>query len=360
MRPPLFPLLLKVAGLLPLTFSSSALIALHLSLALLALLVIPFVLRSVAPPLFTAIAAGVALYSAKQVLWGEVSEWLALCCLLGATVSYLLWCHERRATSAFSTSLFVALAILTRTALIPWLIIPPLMIVQSSRAARRSTLFVVLLGMLPLALWGYIQSHRLGTFSLGAYEGLNVIATARSLGEIPAASTDSPETRLFISRLNERGTTVSDRGLLPEFVHTWDGELYSAFHHNFDEVCSVVQSLPPGSQLPTMSLVGRSFMAHLQRYTSFLQGGLQTFLSECGPLLGLCMTVGIWLLLRYPRRRALAHTSITISLLASVYVASIFLSILWLHRYFIPVQGSILFLTILSILALVQGVREGQ
>lgn len=359
MRPPLFPLLLTITGLLPGVSPSSALIALHLCLALVALVVTPFALRSVAPQLFTALAAGVALYSGKQVLWAEMSEWLALCCLLGATASYLLWCHERRTSCAFATSLFIALAILTRTALIPWLLIPPLLIVQAPRAARRGTLFVVLLGILPLALWGLIQSHRLGTFSLGAYEGLNAVATARSLGEIPVVSTDSPETNLVLSRLQTRGTTVSDRGLLPQNVHQWDGELYGAFHHNFDEVCSAVQSLPPGSQLPTMDVVRRSFMAHHLRYISFLEGGVATFLSECAPLLALCITTGSWLLLRCPRSRALAQANVTISLLATIYVASIFLSILWLDRYFVPVQGSILFLTILSLLTLVKGVRDG-
>jgi hypothetical protein len=365
MRPPLFPLLLATASLIPGVPLVNSVLVIHLFLALAMLLIIPYLLRSVVAPPITALACGLSLYSAKQVLWGEMSEWLATSCLLFVSVSYLRWLKERRNLDAFSASLFASLAILTRSALSPWLIVLPVIVAQAPPKGRRATAVALLLGLFPLVVWASIQFHRLGTFSLGAYEGLNLVATARSLGEIPARYGDAAETELVISRINERGVTTSDAGLQPPHVHEWDGEFYAAFHHNFDQVCAAIQSIATleiahREQPAAVTIALRGLATHKHRYASFLRGGVETFLREYALLLLTCLAIGMWLRLRGPNYRPLATASITISLVCLLYVASIFFSILWLHRYFVPIQVPLLFLSLLSLLALCLEIRSSK
>lgn len=357
MRPPLFPLLLAAASIVPGLAPSEALIALHLCLAVAILVASPILLRAIIPPPLTAMACGFALLSAKQIFWGEMSEWLAMSCLLTSTALYVLWLTTKSATSAFATSFLISLAILTRSALIPWLFLPIILFAQAPRVARFTTGIAILTGVLPLVLWGGIQVHRLGSFTLGAYEGLNVLATARSLGDIPLNASDLSASTLVLSRLNERGVTVSDDGLRSEVVHEWDGEFYDTFHHNFDEVCAAVQEIAPGEPFPALRVAARAFFAQASRYRLFLKGGLETLTRECAPLLLTCLGTGLWLLYRYPGSRALACASITVSFVATIYTVSIFTSILWLHRYVSPIQGPLLFLTLLSLFDLLTNAR---
>lgn len=359
MRPPLFPLALAATTLIPVEPSSS-LVAFHSLLALAILVLGPFFLRKIFPPPLTALACGISLYSAKQVFWGEMSEWLAMNLVLSATMSYILWIYGRSSLSAWFTSLSVTLAILTRSALIPWLILPALMLAQSPRKARKRLLAPILLGLAPFVMWSCVQAHRFGSFTLGAYEGLNLLATARALGTIPTSPSDPPETRLVIERLNASGVTTSQAGLAPTVVHTWDGEFYGAFHRNFDLLCEAVKTLAPHSHIATLQVATRGFWDNGPSYREFLLGGLKTFTSQYAllPLAALC-TAG-WLWIRSPRDRPLAEATAIISCITVVYLASIFVSVLWLHRYFIPAQPSLIFLVLLSLATLIRGLLRSE
>ena len=353
MRPPLFPLLLAVSGLIPVE-PSIALVSLHLFLAIPILILAPITLRKLYPPPLTALACGISLYSAKQVLWGDMSEWLAMSCIFSSTLALLVWSNTKRPLSAFLTSLFVTLAILTRSAFIPWLIIPAAIVFFTPRGSRRGALLVITLGLVPLGIWGALQLHRVQSFSLGAYEGLNLVATARTLGPLPVTAHDSNEKRLVIQRINDRGITSIDMEHSPSKVHEWDGEFYDAFHQNFDEVCASIQNAPPGTTIAAPLLAARGFWEHAGRYGIFLRGGIETFISNYAMLPLSCLAVATWLLIRSPRDHPLATATITICTVTGIYLASIFSSILWLYRYFIPVQPGLIFLELVSLFALLR------
>ena len=219
-------------------------------------------------------------------------------------------------------------------------------------------LLPIALGLVPLMSWSAIQTHRFGSFSIGAYEGLNLLATARSLGTIPIAENDSTETKLVLERLNARGVTATKAGMSPAAVHAWDGEFYAAFHNNFDELCAAFQSLAPHGHLSAPRLAARGFLAHAGGYGAFLLGGSSTFISDYAALPLLCLTVAAWIVILVPHERPLATVTITVSMMTIVYLVTIFGSILWLHRYVVPVQPVLIFLASLSLFALARGVHR--
>jgi len=348
LRPPLFPLLLGIASHLPGLAPEVALVVLHITLGAFVLTTALLGMRGVIHPLLTIVATGVALYSAKQVAWGVMSEWLATLWLFLACTAYLTWLSRPSSKLALSVSLCASLAILTRSALLPWLAIPLFMMLQAPQGRHRVTATALLTGLLPLFLWGAINFSRTGTLAIVPYEGLNLVATARSLGSIPSDSRDSEEQQRLITAINAQGVTVPDSALQPMEVHRWDGEFYRAFHTNFDQVTGVMQSLPNATTARPTSIAARGLLTHPDRYRLFLRGGVHTLATQYLPLVALCLIAALWLWRRAPHYARWSLGVITIAAVALGYLFIIFTSMLWLHRYFIPVQAILLFCLVVS------------
>lgn len=348
LRPPLFPLLLGITSRLPFLDPDTALITAHIVLGALLLAVAPLLLRRSVPPLLTTLATGFALYSVKQVAWGVMSEWLAMSLLLLGAVLYLAWVSRASPRLALTVSVCVSLAILTRTALLPWFGLLLFMVLQAPRGARRVTATAVGAGLLPLFLWGAVNLHRTGALSVIPYEGLNLVATARSLGTIPAAPDDSEVQRRLISEINDRGVTALDSAFTPSTVHQWNGAFYDAFHTNFNVTTNSVRALEHPSLVQASTLASRGLRAHEDRYHLFLWGGAHTLTNDYLPLILVCAVVTAWLARKAPETRRWALGVLTLCVLSLTYLAVIFGTMLWIHRYVIPVQPIILFCTVVS------------
>lgn len=348
LRPPLFPLFLGITSRLPFLAPDTALITAHIVLGALLLMTAPLLLRRSVPPLLTTLATGFALYAVKQVAWGVMSEWLAMWLLLLAAVLYLSWVSRASPRLALAVSVCVSLAILTRTALLPWLGLLLVMVPQAPRGARRVTATALGAGLLPLLLWGAINLYRTGTFSIFPYEGLNLVATARSLGTIPTGPNDSEIQRRVISEINERGVTAPDSAFTPSTVHQWNGEFYEAFHNNFNVTTDTVHALENPSLARPSTLAARGLRAHEERYHLFLWGGARTLTIDYLPLILVCAMATAWLARKAPEARRWGLGVLTLCVLSLTYLAVIFGTMLWLHRYVIPVQPIILFCLMVS------------
>jgi hypothetical protein len=358
MRPPLYPLLLGLAHRIPGMSSDEALVLLHLLIGGCILALTPWLLRKLLPPPLCACATGIALLSAKQVAYGEMSEWLAMSLVFACFVSYVLWRMRPTCAGCARTIALLSLSILTRSALMPLLCLAPCMVLQSNMGRRLSTVGGVMIGLLPLAAWATVHLARLDSWSLGNYEGLNLLATARSLGTIPSSPHDPTETTAFITYLNTHGVTPSLKGFAPRTVHAWDGEFYDAFHANFDTVGDAV--ILHGATMPVRAgnLAARSISAHRDNYRSFLAGGWYTFSRSYAPLIVLCLITTVWLSRRDPSVKVWSSTALTLCALSLAYLASVFCTVLWLHRYIVPIQPVLLFCTVVSTARLLATFRE--
>ena len=345
MRPPLFPFLVALARVNPLLAYPSSLVALHALIALALMVLAPIQLRRFAPPAAIALFMGIALNSAKQMLWAETSEWLALSLLITSTILLMSSMERFTRSSAFATALTLSLAALTRTALIPFLLAIPIIGATAPRPQRRRTITALSLGVAPLLLWCAAQYHRVGVFSIGAYEGLNPLATARSLGTLPEAPADSPGTRGLIAILNERGLTVSDHALSLRATHLWDGEFYGAFHHNFDLTCAAIKQAEPGKPPSSTAVAIRGFTAHPARYLRFIGSGIMTLARDYLPVVLPCLASAAWLRRRDRGARPLATVACILCCLSLLYLCTVFATMLWLPRYFLPLQPTIIFLS---------------
>ncbi len=353
LRPPLFPLLLAVTSHVPGMDPDSALIIAHIAIGALVLGAASLLLAGTTNSLLLVFAAGVALYSAKQVAWGVMSEWLAMSLLFLSVTLYLGWISRPSPRRALAISLCISLTLLTRVALLPWLALPVFMVLQAPRGGRRVTATAIVAGLFPLLLWGTINLQRAGTFSILPYEGLNLLATSRSLGPIPFASSDTEEQQHLISLINEQGTTASDAALAPAMVHTWDGEFYRAFHANFNLATTTLRDLQNPASARSTALTARALRVHTDRYRRFLRGGVHTLLTDYAPLILACMGVSVWLMRRGPHEARWALGVRTVCVVSLGYLTVIFGTMLWLHRYFIPVQPILLFCLTISIAKLI-------
>ena len=349
MRPPLYPLLLGTAQRIPGMDSNEALVVLHLVLGFLILAVTPWLLRRVIAPPLTACAAGVGLLSAKQVAYGAMSEWLAMSLTFLCVLSYISWRSRQRCSGSAITITLLSLAILTRSALLPLLTLAPLMLLQSEKEKRWNTAWGITLGLLPLFAWATVNLARLDSFTLGKYEGLNLLATARSLGTIPLSPQDPPDTQDILHYINTHGVTPSPQAFTPKDVHEWDGEYYAAFHKNFDTSCDALIAHGSSHTPRTAALAARSIAAHRDNYRAFLLGGWYTFSRLYGPILALCLLANVWLSRRTPSMRIWSSSVSTVCALSLIYLGSVFVTVLWLHRYIMPIQPVLVFCTIVTV-----------
>jgi 4-amino-4-deoxy-L-arabinose transferase-like glycosyltransferase len=353
LRPPLFPLLLGITTHLPLLHPDTALITAHIVLGCLLLVAATVALWGSVNPLLTTLATGFALYSVKQAAWGIMSEWLAMCLLFLAALLYLAWISRASPWLALAVALCLSLAILTRAALLPWFALPLIMILQAPRGTHRVTALAISAGLLPLFLWGAVNLHRTGTFSVLPYEGLNLFATARSLGTIPPAPNDSDPDRRLITDINERGITAPDTAFTPTGVHRWEGEFYGAFHINFNVTTDTLRYLTMPHAGRPYSLATRGLRAHTDRYRRFLWGGVIALTCDYLPLIVLCAIATVWLAQRTPQTARWALGVITLCVISLTYLIVIFSPMLWLHRYIIPAQPILVFCLAVSATRLV-------
>jgi len=358
LRPPLFPLLLALASRLPGLTHSDSLVALHIILGAVLVGATPLILTRHFQPLLVVVATGFSIYSAKQVAWGVMSEWLAMVFLFLSCVSYLSWISHTSARRAFVTSLCASLAVLTRAAALPWLLLLPCMVMQAPRGTRRNTVAALAGGLVPLLIWGAINIHRTGSFSLVPYEGLNLLATARSLGPIPLNPDDTGPQRHLITTLNEHGREVSDTALTAHEVHRWEGEFYDAFHANFTNTTRAIESYGTTTALRPGDISARALRAHAERYQRFLRGGVYTLVTEYAPLILACMVTATWLALRAPQYARWGLGVVTLCVIAIAYLTIIFGSMLWLPRYFTPVKPILLFCLVTSTSLLIRALAR--
>ncbi|MEN9845022.1 MAG: hypothetical protein RIS36_169, partial [Pseudomonadota bacterium] len=354
LRPPLFPLLLAVTSYPSGIDSDTSLIVAHIGIGALVIAATFLLMAGSTPPLLCVFAAGFSLYSAKQVGWGIMSEWLGMSLLFLAVTLYLGWTSRPSSRRALAVSICLSLAMFTRVAFLPWLALPFFIILQAPRGGRRVTATAVTAGLVPLLMWSAINLHRVGTFSILPHERLNLLATARSLGPIPCASSDTEEQRYLITLMNERGTTVSDAGLEPDKVHTWDGEFYGAFHANFNLATDALYGRENPASVRSTALAARALSAYTDRYRRFLRGGIHTLLIECMPLVLSCMVVAGWIMRRDPIQARRALGVITVCVVSLGYLAAIFGTMLWLRRYFVPIQPILLFCLTISVATLLK------
>lgn len=349
LRPPLFPLLLgatsHVAGMDP----DTALIVAHISIGAFVIGVVSLLLAGTTSAPVVVFAAGLALYSAKQVAWGVMSEWLAASFLFLAGTLYLGWTSRPSSRRAFAIALCLSLTLLTRVALLPWLALPLFMVLQVPREGRGVTALAIGAGLLPLLVWATINLQRTGTFSILPYERLNLLATARSLGPIPLASDDTEGERHLITVMNEQGTTASDAALAPAMVHTWNGEFYQAFHANFALITNTLRGLQNSESGSSRALAVRALRVHADRYRRFVRGGVHTLLTGYAPLILACIVVSGWLMRRDAHETRWALGVLTLCGVSLGYLAVLFGTMLWLHRYFIPIQPILLFCLTISV-----------
>lgn len=355
LRPPLFPLLLGIASRIPGMTPHAALVSLHIILGAFVLGTTLVVMRGAIQPLLTVVATGIALYSAKQVAWGIMSEWLAMVWLFLACVSYLAWITRPSPRLALAVSVCLSLTILTRAALLPWFSLMFLMILQAPRGRHRATATALVTGLLPLALWGSINLYRIGSFSVVPYEGLNVVATARSLGPLQPKASDTEEQQRFVTTINAEGITVPDSALASTEVHRWEGEFYEAFHSNFSVITTTARTISDVRSVRPTELGARGVRSHAERYQLFLRGGAYTLCVEYLPLIAACLVTAAWLARREPRHARWSLGVATVCAVALGYLFVVFGTMLWLHRYFIPAQPILFFCLIVSAVRLVGG-----
>ena len=223
------------------------------------------------------------------------------------------------------------------------------MLLQSEKEKRWNTAWGIALGLLPLFAWATVNLARLDSFTLGKYEGLNLLATARSLGTIPLSPQDPPDTQNILHYINTHGVTPSPQAFTPKDVHEWDGEYYAAFHKNFDTSCDALIAHGPSNTPRTAALAARSIAAHRDNYRAFLLGGWYTFSRLYGPILALCFLANVWLSRRTPSLRIWSSSVSTVCALSLIYLGSVFVTVLWLHRYIMPIQPVLVFCTIVTV-----------
>ena len=359
MRPPIYPLLLAVVQALSLSDVKSSIVVAHVLITAGVLFFVCRVLKNVMPTWKVALGAGAALYATKPIAWAHMSEWVALSLLFAGGSAFIAWNVKPSARLAFSATALISGAVLTRIALTPFLLLPALLMCVASREARRATFGAVLMGLLPLLVWSSLNVLRLGSFGLGPHSGCALAAGARTLGPIPIRQEDSPLTVHFLDSLNTSGISVAPMGWAPSAVHKWDGEYYAAYHRNFDASCGLFRALPPKS-VHAFSIFVRAVAAYPHYYRAFLAGSVYTFCSDYALLFIAAILVILTLVTRRGSYRNLSIASALITITTLCYTASIFLTILWVHRYIVPVQPIMLFITFLPIPLIVESFRPGK
>ncbi len=356
LRPPLFPLLVGIARSLPGQHLDHALIFLHVVLGGCVLILSPFLLRRTAPVHLAAFAVGLSLYSAKQVAWGIMSEWLAMCCLFTACMFYLSWITATSSRNSLLAAFFLSLAVLTRSALLPFLCLLPFMILQSPPGRRRVTATAISIGLLPLCVWGVVQFSRTGSASFARYEGLNLLATARSFGPIPIKQEDTEMERRVITFINEHGVTARSDDLSGHDVHRWEGPFYHIFHSNFSTSVRGLNIFGASNDIHVTKLATRTLESYPQSYRLFLRGGIRTLLVDYAPLIAICLITTGALVAKARRYWRWALGISTLCVISLGYYVTILGTMLWLHRYTMPVQPVILVCLLTSLGLLLRNV----
>lgn len=341
LRPPMYPLMLLVADHLPGIGFEDGIVLVHLFLALAVLVVAPYVLRTVLPPIVTVFATGMALYSNKQMIYCHMSEFLSSLFLLTALFSLMLCLTEPSAKRIASTILSVSLSILTRLALLPWIGVLIVLAFFVPGPKRSCVLAAVIIGLLPLVLWASFNLYRLGTFSFGAHGGYLFVAAARTLGDIPHEPEDSEALTNLIDRLNNEGHGVSEEGWRSERVQQWEGEYYQATHWNFGLAWGPLR--PEVGKISALGLFLRAVRAHRDTYLSFLKGSLYAFTHQYALLIVACLLTQIVIIRQIPRYKAVAVANMVSCGCGLLYMGSIFCTFLWVHRYFTSIQPTVVF-----------------
>jgi len=341
LRPPMYPLMLLIAKSLSQHRLEHGIALTHLFLCFLTLTIAPFVLRSVLSPFITVCATGIALYSNKQLVYCHMSEFLASILILFAFFSLIRLCYSPSLRKSAALTCLVSLAILTRLALLPWLSLVAIAPWLASKAKRGSVMLGIFIGIAPLLLWAAFNLYRLDSFSLGAHGSYLYVAAARTLGEIPLYAEDTAHTSLLIKEFNHQGRGVSPQGWAPEKVQRWEGEYYWAHHWNFDLAIGSLRPLIPKTS--PLQLLLRTIGAHPNNYVALLRGSLYTILSEYALIITVSILIQLIILFKLPRYKPLALASLAICTSSVLYMGSIFIAFLWVHRYFTSVQPVLIF-----------------
>jgi hypothetical protein len=361
-RPPVYPLALIAARLLGRGNLEAGIVGVHLVAALLCLFAAKILLRSYIHPLVAVAATGFALFSSKQIMWSHMSEWLAACWMLLVWLGFARWCFERTPRNAGIISISLCMMILTRIAMATWVFLVPLVVLFAPKGLRIRHAVVACIWLLPLVAWAWFNQQRLGVFTLSPHGAYQLVATARTLGEIPVDGSDSPEVRHLVESINQAGQTPPDESMIPERVHEWNGAFYFAYHHNFDVSCALMYQSTLDPTLMTKvarTLLWRTISAHRDRYQNFLLGSIHRFVFDYGSELLACLLTSLMLLYRRGRREPLVYAGIVMVFGATIYMWLFFGNALWVHRYFVPIQPALFTATVLSLAAIVTSYVTG-
>jgi hypothetical protein len=258
---------------------------------------------------------------------------------------------------AFVAASLLSLSVLTRSALLPFLLLLPFMILQSPRGRRSATATAVGIGLVPLCVWGAVQLSRSGAVSFARYEGLNLLATARSFGPIPLEQEDTEIERRVITFINEHGVTTHSGDLTGSDVHRWEGPFYHNFHSNFTTVVKGLRIVGPSYEFPAAKLATRTLQRYPEPYRLFLRGGVHTLLVDYMPLLVTCLITTGALVAKARRYWRWALGVFTMCVISLGYYSMILATMLWVHRYAVPVQPVILMCLLTSLGLLILNVR---
>ncbi len=230
-RAPLYPALLAGAS-----FGNPAdatVCFVHLFLMLGGLVLFLAIIRPYAP-LAAAMAAFAAVAADSMMLSSAaLSEWTAIVLLLIELALVLRWCAGRSVFTLFGMSLFASLAVLTRPALGPVLLVPILCALRYSRkptaeelhaeasrefAETPSTVFVVkslhpamkaaryvflAAGFAPLVLWLAVNGVRLGVITIAPFSGISLLGVAALVGHPGDAKVSNGEMREYLALLEK-------------------------------------------------------------------------------------------------------------------------------------------------------------
>jgi hypothetical protein len=199
-----------------------------------------------------------------------------------------------------------------------------------------------LAGVAPLVAWNICKVVNSTSLVGGAYEASNLFASSRSFSEIPVYPEDTPETVRFITILNDRGATSHLESLRPSQVHEWNGAFYHAFHTNFSLVDQLLDQLNPPPQISPQRVFIRTIKRAPQAYWNFIKGGIFTCTDSGLPLVVISIIISGWLYFRSTDDRPFCIAAISVALVTAIYVGTIMSVMLWLPRYFVPIQPTLL------------------
>jgi hypothetical protein len=201
-RTPGYPLLLAVADL-ALPGGPDVYLALHAVIGLLTLVFVSLALRPECPSWITAAIVLVVQWRMRHYFAAQLTEWTCfngLMVLFAASVrSWSVPSYGRLAFLGF----LCAFLILTRPAMIVVACLPPAFALLQGTLPRGKALAATLAPFSLILLWMSFNLHRMGSFTMTPFAGMNIVGVATLVGHAEVEPGDGPELATLTRELNE-------------------------------------------------------------------------------------------------------------------------------------------------------------